>query len=148
MKRFNVKFLIILVLLFGSIFLFPKITNALDYNFNFQFQVDGNNQVSGIDMSSGVTVSGTTTDVLENSVSRGYTWNILLTRYKGFIVGVMGLISLVLMGFAMYAFVNISASDDNPQKRKDAINHFLMIVIAAAIMGAGTMIFAYALNVF
>lgn len=119
---------------------------AADYDFSFQFTQDDNG--IGITMNSPYTDDATGKDVLDSDVSRGVSWNKLLRKYKVLIVGFTGVVSISLIGFAMFAFSKLSAVADNPQKKQEAIIHIGIILLAAMILGIGSMIFGYAYNVF
>lgn len=131
------------------ILLFPTTTKALvtsnDGFFEFKFVQNGD-VINGISMEGPIKIDGK--DAFDTTVSRGSVWNVFLDKYKGFIVGLMGLLTLVLIGFGMFSFVSIASGTENPQKRKDGMGHLLMVFVAAAIFGIGTIVFAYAYNIF
>lgn len=142
----QIKFILfIFICICSSFLLFSKDVYAgeiTDYDFTFQVEADKDGKISGIDMQGGYK-SGDTY-LLDNSVGKERAWNILAARYKNLIIGATGLLALVLLGFAMASFLKFSRAGENPQAKKDAIMHFMVLLIAAALMGSATMIFAFA----
>lgn len=135
---------IILVIL-GFVMLSQPV-NAADYDFDFGFTQDANGQI-GITMDSPYN-DANGRDILDNDVSRGAAWNKVLVKYKVLIVGFTGFVSLSLVGLGMFSMSKLSAVADNPQKKQEAIMHIGIILLAAMILGIGSLIFGYAYNVF
>ena len=112
-----------------------------DYGFNFKITNDG-----GVTMNSPYAYNGN--DVLNTNVSRGIVWNALIGRYKVLIVGFVGIVALTLIVFAMVGFVKIANDGENPQKKRDNMLNLGLILFAGMLLGAGTLLFGYAFNVF
>jgi hypothetical protein len=148
MKKLSKVIIIFIVLLSLNGFLDVF---ASDYGFTFNFITDeaNNKIVTGIQMGSPNRYQDSLNrDVLDGNVSRGHAWNILLERYKIFIVGVTGVVTITLIAVGMFGFSSLSASADNPQKRNEALWQIGITFLAAMILGIGTLIFSYAYNVF
>ena len=86
--------------------------------------------------------------LLDESVSKGSVWNILLNRYKVGIVifGSIGVLTLIFIGIIL--FTKLSASAANPQKRKDTITWIGILMVAAGLLGSVMVIFSYTYGVF
>lgn len=138
------KSIICFLLLLSFFGMFISEVRAADYD--FEFRIVQNDTGMSIDMDSPYDFS--TGDALSETVSRGSVWNIFLNRYKLLITGFTGVVALSLIGLGMFAMTKLSATATNPQKRQEAIMHILVIFGAATILGAGSIIFGYAYNVF
>lgn len=111
------------------------------YGFDFEIEEDGD-----FNMTSPYQYG--TKDVLNSDVSRGIVWNALIGRYKVLIVGFVGIVSLTLIVFAMIGFLKVATGGENPQKKHDSIINLGLILLAGMLLGAGTLMFGYAYNVF
>lgn len=141
-KKISFFVIIFFVLCFNNI----NTTYASDYDFKFNLNVDQDGSVENITIDSPYTKNGT--NVLDESVAKGTVWNKLLNRYKVLIMGIMGFAVITLIGIALFNFVRLSAYSSNSNKRVEAIIAIAITFLAAGILGAGTLMFGHAYNVF
>lgn len=97
---------------------------------NVNIDDKGNLKVSGKDFASG-------------SAS---AWNNLIAKYKKFIVGISGIGAVTMIGFFIFAFMKLGASAGNPSARAQALVGVLWTGVAAAGLGAVTIIVGFFYN--
>jgi hypothetical protein len=73
-------------------------------------------------------------------------WNDLIKKYRKFIVGVSGIGAVSMIGFFIVQFMKLGASAGNPQARSQALVGVLWTGIAAAGLGAITIIVGFFYN--
>lgn len=77
------------------------------------------------------------------------TFNQFLTEYKGFILGVAGVIDLFLVGVVIFRIIKLgSVSPSAPADRKNAITALGISLLAVAIMGSITLWYGLFFNAF
>lgn len=73
-------------------------------------------------------------------------WNQLFSRFKGVIVGITGVGTLVMIVLFIVQFMKLGASAGNPQARSQALTGVLWTGIAAALLGSVTIIVGFFYN--
>lgn len=73
-------------------------------------------------------------------------WNQLFARFKGVIVGVTGVGTLVMIVLFIIQFMKLGASAGNPQARSQALTGVLWTGIAAALLGSVTIVVGFFYN--
>lgn len=123
-KRFTVG--ILLTVLFALIlsFAMPISADAAGIP-NVNFDSKGNMTVSG----DGFTQSGGKS-----------AWESLIEKYRGFIIGISGIAAITMVVIFIFQFLKLGASAGNPQARSQALVGVLWSGIAAAGLGAVTLI--------
>ena len=66
-------------------------------------------------------------------------FNNFLTKYKGFVLGVAGVIDLFLIGVVISRIIKLGAASQSPVDRKNALTSFGISLLAVAIMGSITL---------
>lgn len=74
------------------------------------------------------------------------TWNQLFAKYKNVIVGVSGIGAITMMALFIIQFMKLGASAGNPQARSQALTGVLWTGIAAALLGAVSIIAGFFYN--
>lgn len=73
-------------------------------------------------------------------------WNNLFARYKAFIVGISGIGAITMIVLFIVNFLKLGASAGNPQARSQALSGVLWTGLAAAGLGAATIIVGFFYN--
>lgn len=74
------------------------------------------------------------------------TWNQIFAKYKNVIVGVSGIGAITMMALFIIQFMKLGASAGNPQARSQALTGVLWTGIAAALLGAVSIIAGFFYN--
>ena len=74
------------------------------------------------------------------------SWNQLFSRFKGIIVGLTGVGTLVMIVLFIIQFMKLGASAGNPQARSQALTGVLWTGVAAALLGSVTIIVGFFYN--
>lgn len=74
------------------------------------------------------------------------TWNHIFAKYKNVIVGVSGIGAITMMALFIIQFMKLGASAGNPQARSQALTGVLWTGIAAALLGAVSIIAGFFYN--
>lgn len=84
----------------------------------------------------------------ENFKNGGSTsaWNSLFTKYRTFIVGISGIGAISMIVFFVIQFMKLGASAGNPQARSQALAGVLWTGLAAAGLGAVTIVVGFFYN--
>ena len=77
------------------------------------------------------------------SSDRGKAWNDLILRYKGFIAGISGIGTVTMILLFIFQFLKLGSSAGNPKARTEALVGVLWTGIAAAGLGAVTIIVGF-----
>lgn len=98
----------------------------------------------------GVSVTNGKLSITGNSnFSNGGTesaWNSLFTKYRTFIVGISGIGAISMIVFFVIQFMKLGASAGNPQARSQALTGVLWTGLAAAGLGAVTIVVGFFYN--
>lgn len=70
-------------------------------------------------------------------------WNNLIKKYRGFIVGVSGIGAVSMILFFISCFMKLGATASNPQERAKVIQGLVWSALAAAGLGAVTIIVGF-----
>ena len=73
-------------------------------------------------------------------------WNQLFDRFKGVIVGLTGVGTLVMIVLFIVQFMKLGSSAGNPQARSQALTGVLWTGVAAALLGSVTIIVGFFYN--
>lgn len=73
-------------------------------------------------------------------------WNSLFTKYRTFIVGISGIGAISMIVFFVIQFMKLGASAGNPQARSQALAGVLWTGLAAAGLGAVTIVVGFFYN--
>ncbi|WCK56941.1 hypothetical protein PP175_27395 (plasmid) [Aneurinibacillus sp. Ricciae_BoGa-3] len=73
-------------------------------------------------------------------------WNTLLSKYRNFIVGISGIGAVSMIAFFIVQFMKLGASAGNPQARSQALTGVLWTGLAAAGLGAVSIIVGFFYN--
>jgi hypothetical protein len=73
-------------------------------------------------------------------------WNQLFDRFKGIIVGLTGIGTLVMIVLFIIQFMKLGSSAGNPQARSQALTGVLWTGVAAALLGSVTIIVGFFYN--
>ena len=76
----------------------------------------------------------------------GSAWNQLFDRFKGIIVGLTGVGTLVMIVLFIIQFMKLGSSAGNPQARSQALTGVLWTGVAAALLGSVTIIVGFFYN--
>ncbi|MFF2531589.1 hypothetical protein ACFVS2_22015 [Brevibacillus sp. NPDC058079] len=68
------------------------------------------------------------------------SWNQIIEKYRGFIVGISGIAAITMVVIFIIQFLKLGASAGNPQARSQALTGVLWSGIAAAGLGAVSLI--------
>lgn len=140
-KSMILGFIAIVILLF-SLFSNPVIASAssssqANYNDPNKVTVEIHSGPSGgLVISGGGFTSGGSADA----------WTAFLNKYKGFITGVAGIGAITMIVLFIIQFIKLGASAGNPQARSQALVGVLWTGIAAAGLGAVTLIVGFFYN--
>jgi hypothetical protein len=74
------------------------------------------------------------------------SWNQLFSRFKGIIVALTGVGTLVMIVLFIIQFMKLGASAGNPQARSQALTGVLWTGVAAALLGSVTIIVGFFYN--
>lgn len=86
--------------------------------------------------SSGMTVKGDGFDKTGGTSA----WTELISKYRAFIMGISGIAAITMVVIFIFQFLKLGASAGNPQARSQALVGVLWSGIAAAGLGAVTLI--------
>lgn len=135
-RRFSIGFLFMMLLSLLMMFVQPIESHAASGSnigsVNVQVDDDGNLNITG---SEGFT-----------SGSSSSAWNELIKKYKKFIVGISGIGAVSMIAFFIVQFMRLGASAGNPQARSQALVGVLWTGLAAAGLGAVTIIVGFFYN--
>lgn len=96
----------------------------------------GNGDIPGVTITNGsMTVTGA-----GFSESTGSAWNTIISKYRNFIVGVSGIAAVTMVVVFIIQFLKLGASAGNPNARSAALVGVLWSGIAAAGLGAVSLI--------
>lgn len=96
----------------------------------------GNGEIPGVTITDGkMTVTGA-----GFSESTGSAWNTLISKYRNFIVGISGIGAVTMVVVFILQFLKLGASAGNPNARSAALTGVLWSGIAAAGLGAVSLI--------
>ena len=73
-------------------------------------------------------------------------WNQIFDRFKGIIVGLTGIGTLVMIVLFIIQFMKLGSSAGNPQARSQALTGVLWTGVAAALLGSVTIIVGFFYN--
>lgn len=73
-------------------------------------------------------------------------WNQLFSKFKGIIVGITGIGTLVMIVLFIIQFMKLGASAGNPQARQQALMGVLWTGVATALLGSVTIIIGFFYN--
>lgn len=73
-------------------------------------------------------------------------WNNLFKRYKNFIVGISGIGAITMVVLFIIQFMKLGASAGNPNARSAALSGVLWTGIAAAGLGAASILVGFFYN--
>lgn len=79
---------------------------------------------------------------------QGQAWNDFIKKYRNFIVGIAGIGAVTMIVLFIIQFLKLGASAGNPQARSQALVGVLWTGIAAAGLGAVTIIVGFFYNAF
>ena len=87
-------------------------------------------------------------DLIIDGISSDDTssWNQIFSRFKGVIVGITGVGTLVMIVLFIVQFMKLGASAGNPQARSQALTGVLWTGIAAALLGSVTIVVGFFYN--
>lgn len=105
------------------------------------------NDIGGVDVkvddTGNLTIGGTSN--FKDGASTG-AWNDLIVKYRKFIVGISGIGAVSMIAFFIVQFMKLGASAGNPQARSQALGGVLWTGLAAAGLGAVTVIVGFFYN--
>ncbi len=90
--------------------------------------------------SGGLTVSG---GGMSNSTKSGDAWTNFIKKYRNFIVGISGIGAVSMILFFIMNFMKLGANAGNPQGRQQAITGLVFSGLAAAGLGAVSIIVGF-----
>lgn len=70
-------------------------------------------------------------------------WSDILSRYKGFAVGLSGVGAVSMIAFFIVNFLKLGAVSSNPSERSKVLNGLIWSGVAAACLGSVTMIVGF-----
>lgn len=70
-------------------------------------------------------------------------WSAFLGKYKAFIVGVSGVGAISMIAFFIFNFMKLGATSSNPQERSKVLQGLIWSALAAAGLGAVTIIVGF-----
>lgn len=109
------------------------------FTFNFApilADASGNGDIPQVQVSDGsLSVNGA-----GFSESTGSAWTTLISKYRNFIVGVSGIAAVTMVVVFILQFIKLGASAGNPSARSQALTGVLWSGIAAAGLGAVSLI--------
>lgn len=76
------------------------------------------------------------------------TLNQFLTEYKGFVLGVAGVVDLFLIGVVIFRIIKLGTKSQSPMDRKNALSSLFISLLAVAIMGSATLWYGLFFNAF
>lgn len=94
---------------------------------------------SQISMADGINLEVGEDGLIQGSVTeeeRIEAWNTMLSSYRVFVMGFLGIASISMLGLFIYNFINLGASGSNPGSRSKAVGAVLWTGIATAFLGA------------
>lgn len=77
---------------------------------------------------------------MSNTGTSGSAWTKFINKYRNFIVGISGIGAVSMIMFFIFQFMKLGASAGNPQARSQALTGLIWSGIAAAGLGAVTII--------
>lgn len=78
----------------------------------------------------------------------GSAWTKFIEKYRNFIVGISGIGAVSMIMFFIFQFMKLGASAGNPQARSQALTGLIWSGIAAAGLGAVTIIVGFFYSAF
>lgn len=72
--------------------------------------------------------------------AQGSAWTQILTKYRGFIVGISGIAAVTMVGVFIFHFIKLASSATNPSARSQALTGLMWSGIAAAGLGGVSLI--------
>lgn len=143
----NKKIFVLYIILFLLYLVQPVNIKATDMSeYELKINIDDNGYATGIEIKSGIKDKNNN-DLLDNTVSRGSVWNRLLSRYKILIIGFSGFATITLVGITMFLFTKLAIVSGNPQEKYKVIIGIVINILAVAILGSVSTIFAFTYNV-
>lgn len=73
-------------------------------------------------------------------------WTGIVTKYKGVITGVLGILTMTMVVFMIIQITKLGAAGDNESSRRKAIMGIITTGIATALLGASTIIVGFFWN--
>lgn len=132
-SQFSAK---VLLLSFVFMLLMPFTMNT--HNVAFANEGGGDNAaIPEVSISNGKVEFGNNSAFKESGES---AWTTLLTKYRGVIVGVSGVAAITMVVIFVVNFLKLGASATNPQARSQALAGLMWSGIAAAGLGAVSLI--------
>ncbi len=86
--------------------------------------------------------TGTSDDMLIGMI------NTLLSRYKGLVVGVLGLATLTMILIGMYLFLNVGAGSTNFAQKNTNMKRMVIWAICMALLGSLDLVVCLVYNTF
>ena len=80
---------------------------------------------------------------MSSTAKSGKAWTDLITKYKGFIVGISGIGTVSMILFFIMNAIKLGASSGNSKGRTDAIIGLVVTGIASALLGAVSVIVGF-----
>lgn len=138
-KKKNVVLFLLLAFMFAFMmnFTVPLKVFADDTTDN-KNNATGNNQIPGVQIGSNgeIIISGAGFDDAKGEGA----WSSIINKYRKFIAGVSGIAAITMVVIFIFHFLKLGASAGNPQARSQALIGCLWSGIAAAGLGAVTLI--------
>lgn len=134
-KKKNIVFALLLMLMFAIIMNFAVPLEAFAAPTS---GTSGNNQIPGVSIQPDGTINikGAGFDQAKG----GNAWGQIIGKYRTFIAGVSGIAAITMVVIFIFQFLKLGASAGNPQARSQALVGCLWSGIAAAGLGAVTLI--------
>ncbi|MFY0516619.1 hypothetical protein ACOMCU_02125 [Lysinibacillus sp. UGB7] len=70
----------------------------------------------------------------------GSAWSQILTKYRGFIVGISGIAAITMVGVFIFHFIKLAGSATNPSARSSALTGLMWSGVAAAGLGSVSLV--------
>lgn len=96
-----------------------------------------NNGVPDVSIGEGgsISISGGGFDTDEGSA-----WSQILSKYRGFIVGISGIAAITMVGVFIFHFIKLAGSATNPSARSSALVGLMWSGVAAAGLGSVSLV--------
>lgn len=108
---------------------------AISFGSSMAFATDTGPFGDEFDVNVGGTGDDVTVDVT-GATESGAAWQNLITKYKGFIIGISAVAAVTMVVLFIMQFLKLGASAGNPNARSQALVGVLWTGIAAALLGA------------
>ena len=125
--------------------------NAAGFTYPIELTVNGSPQT--VYLKQRPTVNETTVQMKDGKLEvygmgtgDANTWNHIFAKYKNVIVGISGIGAITMMALFIIQFMKLGASAGNPQARSQALTGVLWTGIAAALLGAVSIIAGFFYN--